>query len=181
MDCAPPGPSRLFRGWRIRADGFCRHVCALRSVPSHYLVHGQDRSVIPEIEPPRRGGTTASRRCASASLVSCLGFNTRTPRPSWAAHNPAKTAGTYAPPAASSQGTRSGDLQPPPLGVGESQSNGEGYLSQSPPQTLLGGTARKIPERFPQKIRRREIIRTFLSLSSQYIRTNGATILRKIP
>jgi len=40
--------------WRIRPDGFCRDVCALRSVPSHHFVHGQDRSVIPEIEPPTR-------------------------------------------------------------------------------------------------------------------------------
>jgi hypothetical protein len=31
---------------------------------THSFAHGQDRSVIPEIEPPRRGGTTASPRRA---------------------------------------------------------------------------------------------------------------------
>jgi hypothetical protein len=33
--------------------------------PSQHFVHAQDRSVIPEIEPPRRGGTTASLLAAS--------------------------------------------------------------------------------------------------------------------
>ena len=83
--------------WRIRPDGFCRDVCALRSVPSHHFVHGQDRSVIPEIEPPTRPRPVAWV-LDQPSFHGIVGHVIQY-RP-WVAYIPTKTVGTYAPPAA---------------------------------------------------------------------------------